>query len=184
MTYVRTAVRTFTAAAVIVLAGACSTGNGGMVRTMNTELTQDAARLQIEFYLSEVLAGLPEEVSFTRTSPRSGQAFGPGTTVPCDDERVHESWKLSGTFWILGIPEDQTRGYIDTIWTIFDDKGWRGGVEESGSTVSAVVRTQDGYAIRAEDQNHGLLAILGSSPCFPTSGLDDSSKFAETIPHP
>ena len=151
---------------------------------MRAELTQSDAQMVIESRLTEVIAALPPEVHLAREHPEHGRLLSPGNTVPCDDWAAHESWTLGVSYWIVGIPTDRTREYLDRIHAVFEAKRWQSGMAKEGESAAVSAKTPDGYTFRIADNNHGTLAVSSSSPCFSTAGRDDSATFPETIQHP
>lgn len=151
---------------------------------VDPDLTRPAAQQQIVDYLRGTLGELPAGTTFSRRSLVSpANAFGPGTTVACDDQDWIDDRPVNFAveYWVHGIPSGESGAYLDSIVSIWQERGWRTTQSiETPPTIIAV--TPNDYKMIIS--GGAIVSVAGQSPCFPAPPASDQGDSPMTIEHP
>ncbi|WP_280261446.1 hypothetical protein [Nocardia wallacei] len=144
-------------------------------------------RERILQYLTDTLRELPAQLSLSWQHPRYSHAiFGDAHTVPCiDDDTVpNPPLNVGADYWVVGVPDGQTRQYFQTVLDVWKKFGWQTVIDDTAAPQTyGRARTHDDFAINVVDNGKGDLAITISSPCFPHENTG-GQPLPKSIQHP
>ncbi|MGW4244812.1 hypothetical protein [Nocardia sp. NPDC004722] len=160
----------------VAAAGCASGGHAGP--RVDESLTVAGAQNRVVGLMTETLRGLPPGIALSKTPADPGLAqFEPyPLTVPCWEGNTQTEGPHYAriAYWVTGVPAGGTREYFDRITAVWNEKGWQA---TTSDRMSYTVKAAEGYGLQLSDagKGDGSLSIIGSSPCFPESGMKPNS---------